>query len=416
MLAVMATPFVAPRRTSRAAVTFILITMVLDAISLGIILPVFPKLVEQFVAGDTADAARIFGLFGTGWALMQFIFQPIVGMASDSFGRRPIILLSNVGMGLDYILMALAPNLAVLFAGRLISGLCASSFATATAYVSDITPQNQRAAAFGKIGAAFGFGFVLGPAIGGLLGASDPRLPFWVAACFSLVNAAYGYFVLPESLLRERQASFEWRRANPLGALRLLRTHVTLIGLATVLFLEHLAHMVLPSIFVFYAGYRYGWDARAVGFALAAVGLFAAIVQGWLVPPMIHRFGERRTLLVGLLCGAAGFAFYGWAPNQTAFILAIPVMALWGVASPPAQGIMTRLADPKEQGQLQGANSCLTAIGSLIAPGLFTQTFAYFITGAETARIPGAPFYFSALLLALATVLAWWSTRTIENA
>lgn len=404
-----------PTAPSRAAVAFVFVTVVLDMMALGIIIPVFPKLVESFAGGDTAHAARIFGIFGTAWALMQFLFQPLVGMASDRFGRRPVILLSNLGLGLDYILMALAPNLVILFIGRMISGLCASSFAAATAYITDITPEDRRADALGKIGAAAGLGFVLGPAIGGLLGETDPRLPFWVAAALSLANAAYGYLVLPESLSPDWRSAFEWPRANPIGSLRLLRTHPALLGLATVIFLEHLAHMVLPSVFVFYAGYRFGWGAREVGLALALVGLCAVIIQGGIVGVMVRRLGERRTLILGSLCGAAGFLFYGYASSEIAFILAIPVMALWGVSSPPAQSIMTRLVSAREQGQLQGACASLTAIASLIGPSLFTQTFAHFISGEEAARIPGAPFYLSAILLIAGAAVAWHSTRADER-
>jgi len=407
--------FAPPSGPSRAAVAFILLTVVFDAMALGIILPVFPKLVEQFTGGDAAHAARIFGIFGTAWALMQFIFQPLIGMISDRYGRRPIVLLSNFGLGLDYVLMALAPNLAVLFIGRVISGLCASSYATATAYIADVTSEDRRADAFGKIGAAFGLGFVLGPAIGGLLGETNSRLPFWVAAAFSLANAAYGMFVLPESLPRERRAAFAWARANPLGSFRLLNAHPTLLGLSSVLFLDHLAHMVLPSVFVFYAGYRYAWDARAVGLALTGVGVCTAIVQGGLVGPTIRLLGERRTLILGSLFGCIGFAAYGWAPTETIFMMAIPVMALWGVASPPAQNIMTRMIEPTEQGQLQGATSAVTAIASLIGPGLFTQTFAYFVSGETSAHVPGAPFYLSSALLALAALVAWYATRGPEK-
>ncbi len=248
----------APRR---AAVTFVLITVALDMLAIGIIAPVLPTLVLQFLSGDTARSAEIYGLFGTVWALMQFVCAPILGSLSDRFGRRPVILLSNLGLGLDYILMAMAPTLSWLFVGRVISGITAASVPTAGAYIADVTPPEKRAGAFGLMGAAFGFGFVFGPAIGGLLGNVDPRLPFWAAAGFSLLNAAYGYLVLPESLARDRRTDFSWRRANPLGSLKLLRSHRELFGLATINFLGYIAHESLPSMFVIYAGYRYGWSS-----------------------------------------------------------------------------------------------------------------------------------------------------------
>jgi len=249
----------------RAAFIFIFITVALDMLSLGMIMPVLPKLVENFMGGDTARAAEIFGVFGTAWALMQFFFSPMLGAMSDSYGRRPVVLISNFGLGLDYVLMALAPNLWWLFAGRVISGISAATIATSYAYVTDVTPAEQRAAKFGMLGAAFGLGFVLGPALGGVLGALDPRMPFWIAAALSLLNGLYGLLVLPESLPREKRIPFEWRRANPVGSLQLLRSHPELSGLAVAEFLAALAHVVLPSVWVLYAGYRYGWDERAVG-------------------------------------------------------------------------------------------------------------------------------------------------------
>ena len=256
----------------RAALVFIFITIVLDMLALGLIIPVLPGLIEDFLGGDTAGAAKVYGVFGTVWALMQFFSMPIAGSLSDRFGRRPVVLLSNLGLGLDYVLMALAPNLAWLFVGRVISGITAASVSTGMAYVADVTPPEKRSGAFGMLGVAFGIGFVFGPALGGVLGTVDPRLPFWVAAGLSLANAAYGYFVLPESLPPEKRRPFEWRRSNPLGSLRLLRSHPELTGLAGVVFLNNLAHAALPATFVLYAGYRYGWDARTVGLTLGVIG------------------------------------------------------------------------------------------------------------------------------------------------
>lgn len=396
----------------RAAVTFILITVMLDVLSFGIIIPVLPKLVEEFMAGDTVHAAEIYGLMGTAWALMQFVCAPIQGALSDRFGRRPIVLLSNLGLGLDYILMALAPNVAWLFVGRVISGIAASSFSTAGAYIADVTTPEKRAAGFGLMGAAFGLGFVLGPAVGGVLGASDPRLPFWGAAATSLVNACYGFFVLPESLPPERRAPFAWKRANPVGSLILLRSHHELFGLALVAFLQYLSHLVLPSVAVLYLGYRYGWGPTAVGFTLAAVGVCAMIVQGVLVKPLTARFGERATLLTGLLCGVIGFSIYGLAPNAVVYCVGIPVMAFWGLVGPSAQSLMTRRVSAFEQGQLQGAIASLAGIAGLIGPGLFTLTFAMFIGTFADWHLPGAPFLLAALQLLLGMVLAWRATAS----
>jgi MFS transporter, DHA1 family, tetracycline resistance protein len=249
----------------KAALAFIFAVVLIDVVALGIVIPVLPKLIETMLGGNTPRAAEIFGYFGTAWALMQFVFSPVLGSLSDRYGRRPVLLVSMTGHGLDYILMALAPNLAWLFVGRIISGITAASFSTAYAYIADVTPAEKRAPAFGMVGAAFGIGFVLGPALGGLLGTIDPRLPFWVAAAFSLANAAYGYLVLPESLPRERRMGFSWARANPVGSLRLLAQHRALLGMAGVAFLYHLAHVVLPSVAVLYASYRYAFDDMTMG-------------------------------------------------------------------------------------------------------------------------------------------------------
>jgi DHA1 family tetracycline resistance protein-like MFS transporter len=388
------------------AVAFIFVTILLDMFALGLILPILPKLVESFVDNDTASAARIFGLFGTAWAAMQFLFSPILGGLSDRFGRRPVVLLSNFGLALDYVLMALAPSLTWLFIGRVISGITSASVSTAFAYIADVTPPERRATMFGKIGVAFGAGFILGPAIGGLLGGMDPRLPFWVAAGLSFANALYGLLILPESLPADRRAPFRWKSANPLGALHLLRSDRVLAGLSVVNFLAQLAHVVLPSVFVLYASYRYGWDTTTVGLTLAIVGVCSMGVQGAAIGPMVRRFGERRALLLGLASGAAGFLIYGAAPTGPLFWLGIPVMALWGVAGAALQALTTQLVTPEQQGQLQGATSSVQSLSQLLGPFLFTLTFAYFI-GAETpVKLPGAPFLLAAALLLLALLIA----------
>jgi len=400
-----------PKGPRRAALIFIFITVLLDMLAVGVIVPVLPKLVVSFMDGDTGRGARIYGLFGTVWALMQLLCSPILGSLSDRFGRRKVILLSNFGLGCDYILMALAPTIGWLFLGRVISGITAASVPTAGAYIADVTPPEKRAAGFGMLGAAFGIGFVLGPAMGGVLGAVDPRLPFWVAAGLSLTNALYGLFVLPESLPVERRTPFSWRSANPLGAVKFLSSRPGLFGIASVLFLGYLAHEVLPSVFVLYAGYRYGWSERTVGLTLAGVGVCSGLVQGGLVRPFVKRFGERPAVLLGTLFGALSFAIYGLAPTGQLFWIGVPLMAVWGLAGPAAQGLMTRLVDPTKQGQLQGALSSIRGISGLIGPGLFTLTFASFIGARASWHLPGAPFLLAAGLLLAAMALAWRATR-----
>jgi MFS transporter, DHA1 family, tetracycline resistance protein len=400
-----------PAEPRRAALVFIFITVVLDVLALGIIVPVLPQLVIQFVGDDRPRAAEIYGIFGTVWALMQFIFAPVLGALSDRYGRRPVILISSFGLGLDYILMALAPSLSWLFVGRVISGITAASFPTAGAYIADVTLPEKRAAGFGMLGAAFGLGFVLGPAVGGILGDTDPRLPFWVAAGFTLLNAAYGLFVLPESLSVQRRQPFSLRRANPVGSLKLLRSHPKLLGLAGVAALSALAHESLPSTFVLYAGYRYAWTDRTVGLTLAAMGICSMIVQAGLIQPIVSRVGDRMALLIGLMFGMAGFAAYGLATTGAQVWPGLPLIALWGIYGAASQGLMSRLVGTSEQGQLQGAINSVRGITGMIGPGLFTLTFAAFIGPWSDWNLPGAPFLLAAALLALAAVLAWNVTR-----
>lgn len=401
-----------PAKAARpAAFAFVFITILLDMLALGIILPVLPSLVVQFLAGDTTRATEIYGVFGTAWALMQFFFSPVFGALSDRYGRRPVFLISNFGLGLDYVLMALAPTLVWLFVGRVISGITSASISTSFAYVADVTPAEQRGAKFGLLGAAFGAGFVVGPALGGLLTSIDLRAPFWFAAALSLANALYGLFILPESLPPERRSAFSWRRANPLGSLALLRSQPGLLGLSAVVFLGHLAHAVLPSVAVLYMAVRYGWGEKVIGFTLAGVGAAAVIVQAGVVGRAIKQFGERTSLLFGLACGAAGFAIYGLAASGPVFWSAIPVMAFWGLANASAQALMTGRVSPTAQGQLQGANSSMMSIAALIGPGLFTQLFAHSHGPGAWVDVPGLPFLTAGGLLVAAIAVGWRATR-----
>ncbi len=388
-----------------AALGFVFVTVLLDMLAFGIIVPILPKLISEFLHGDMARSSEYMGLFVTAWALMQFFFSPILGMLSDRYGRRPVILLSNFGLGLDYVVMALAPTIGWLFLGRILSGICSSSMPTATAYISDVTPPENRAKAFGIFGAAFGIGFVLGPASGGWLGAMNARLPFWVAAGLSLLNAAYGLFVLPESLAKEkRQTQFLWKKANPMGALRLLRSHHELFGLAVVNFLGYLAHEIYATVFVLCVMYRYGWNEKAIGVSLAVVGIMQIITMAGLVGPAVKRFGERKSLFAGLFFGAMGFALFGWAPAGWMFLAAIPVNALWGLAGPPSQSMMTQRVSASEQGELQGAMSSLRGLAMIFGPGIFSATFAACI--AQGRSFPAGPWYLAAFILLLALGLA----------
>jgi DHA1 family tetracycline resistance protein-like MFS transporter len=398
-----------PRR--QAAFIFVFITVVLDMLAIGMTIPVFPQLLLGFVESNHARAAEINGLFATVWALMQFLFSPVQGALSDRFGRRPVILASNFGLSFDYVLMALAPSLAWLFVGRLLSGIAAASVSTANAYIADVTPPDQRARAFGMMGMAFGIGFILGPAVGGILGSIDVRLPFWVAAGLSLANGLYGLIVLPESLPPDKRARFEWKKANPLGSLKLLRSHLELFGLAAVSLLNSLAHAVLPTVTVLYLIYRYGWDEWMIGIAMAVIGACSMIVQGGVIGPTVAKFGERKTLFIGLMFGIAGFTMFGLAPTGIWFLASIPVMALWGLAGAAALALMSRHVSASEQGQLQGANASLMGIASMVGPAIFTLSYSAAIKGDYGFDLPGTPFLLAAGFLVVGLVVSWRVTR-----
>lgn len=400
-----------PQGKRRAALGFIFAAALMDILALGIIIPVLPNLVKHFTNGDTAEAAHYVGVFGVTFGAMQFVFSPIMGALSDRFGRRPILLVSIFGLGFDYVIMALAPSVSWLLLGRVLSGITAASFSTASAYVADITPPEQRAKSFGFMGAAFGIGFVIGPAMGGFLGGIDLRLPFWVAAGLALVNGTYGLFVLPESLPRELRASFSFAKANPVGSFRLLRAYPELLGLSVVVFLYFLAHQVLNSTFVLYTGYRYGWGPAMVGLNLMGVGVGSIVVQALIVGPFVRRFGERGALYTGLAAGASGFLVYGFATTGLQFWLGLPIFALMGLVQPGYQGIMSRRVAPNEQGRLQGANAGIMAVAGIVGPMLFTGIFAWSIRGPAVGLGPGTAVYLAAAFLVLALFLAMGSRR-----
>jgi DHA1 family tetracycline resistance protein-like MFS transporter len=389
----------------QAAVIFILVTVTLDMLAIGLIAPVLPKLVLDFLGGDAPGAAKMFGIFGTVFALMQFVFSPVLGVLSDRFGRRPVILLSNLGLGLDYIVMALAPTVGWLFLGRMISGITAASISTGMAYIADVVPREKRAGAFGLIGAAFGVGFVLGPALGGILGNANPRLPFWVAAGLSLANWVYGFFFVPESLPLERRKAFTLRRANPVGSLVLLRSHPELFQLATIQFIGYLAHEVF-NVWALYAIYRYAWSAGSIGTSLALAGICTAVISAGLVRPIVARIGERRTLYLGQFFGGLGVLMAGLAQTGAVYLGSIPIISIWNISSPAANGMMTHRVSESEQGELQGAISSLRAIAMMLGPGLFTFTFAFFIDQGKGWNVPGAPWYLGAFLLFVAAAMS----------
>ena len=389
-----------PPRSSGAAIAFIFITVLLDIMALGMVAPVLPKLVSEFLEQNATWAAVTYGLFNAAFASLQFLFSPLVGSLSDRFGRRPLILTSNLGLGLSYALMGWAPTLAWLFIGRAISGVTGASYGPAAAYIADSTPIEKRASAFGVLGAAFGLGFIIGPAIGGYLGEFSSRLPLWVAGGFSVANAIYGFFVLPESLPTSLRTPVVWKRANPLGALRLLRRHPDLMALATIAFLSTLAQVSLPSTVTLYAMYRYHWTPHTVGVTLALVGITMVIVQAGVVGRVVKRFGNRKALVAGLCFGSLGLVYAGVAPTGRIFLLGIPIIALWSIFGAASQTLMSHHVSATEQGQLQGANASLTGIAELIGPLVFPFTFAYFVSPGHSIAASGAAFILAGGVLA----------------
>jgi len=402
-----ASPPLAPIR--RATVVFIFITVLLDVLAFGLIIPGFPHLVASFVDNDISRATVVHGVFMTAFMLMQFVFSPVQGALSDHFGRRPVILLSNLGLGVDFLFMALANTLPLLFIGRVLSGITSASFSTANAYIADVTPPEQRAQSFGLLGMAFGIGFVIAPAIGGPMSELHPRFPFWFAAALSLANFCYGLFVLPESLPPEKRSRFDWKRANPIGSLMLLRRYPQVLGLASVLFLIQFAHIVYPSTFVLYADFRFDWGPTMVGYTLAGVGVLSAIIQGGLIRRIIGALGERRALLMGLACGTIGFLCYGLAPTGGWFWAAMPIAAFWGISTPAAQSIITRQVDPHEQGRLQGAIGSLAAIAGILGPTLFTRVLADVAHGGAGIWA-GSTFFLAGGLVGLGLLIAYFKT------
>lgn len=422
-------------KVRRAAIAFILVTAVLDIVAMGIVIPVLPHLIEEFV-GSNARAGLLNGVFVALWAGMQFLASPVIGSLSDQYGRRPVILLSCAGLAADYVLMALAPNLWWLAVGRLVAGVTSSSFTTIYAYMADITEPEKRARAYGLIGAAFSGGFVLGPVLGGFLGEFGPRVPFWVAGALSGVAFLYGLFILPESLPLEKRMPFSWRRANPVGAMILLKRHAELAGLAVVNFLLYFAHHVFSAVFVLYAGLRYGWGPWQVGALLAMVGVLDMIVQGVLVGPASKRFGDRVTMIFGLCGGAVGIALMGWAPTGVAFIVAMFPNALWGLAMPTLQSLMTRRVGESEQGQLQGANMSVASIAGVASPLFFGWIYSVSVgegggraaawlserglpavSAAADALLsePGLAFYLASAVLALGALIGFLTARRAER-
>jgi DHA1 family tetracycline resistance protein-like MFS transporter len=390
----------------KPALGFIFVTLVLDILGIGLIIPILPKLIEQLSGAVVSAAAHTFGWLAALYCLMQFLCAPLLGSLSDRFGRRPVILGSLFGSGLDYLLLAFAPTLPWFFLGRIVAGITGANITAANAYIADVSPPEKRAANFGLVAAAFGLGFIAGPALGGWLGHYGLRVPFFVAAGLTLLNWLYGMFVLPESLPRDQRRAFDWKRANPIGSFVALKRHPELFGLTETFFLMHMAHQVFPATWVLYTGYRYQWTPSQIGLSLALVGVMAAIVQGGLARRIIPALGERRSIIVGLTNATIFFSLYGLATQGWMIYVLILTGSFGGIAMPALQGLVSRSVPLNEQGAVQGALGSLASLAGILGPVLATGLFGHFIREGATVKIPGAAFFCGSLLMLSAMLLA----------
>jgi DHA1 family tetracycline resistance protein-like MFS transporter len=399
----------------QAALGFIFVTLLIDVTGLGIIIPVLPKLIQTLIHGDLSNASRYAGLLTLAYAVMQFLFSPVLGNLSDRYGRRPILLGSLLGFGVDYMFMAFAPTIGWLFLGRGIAGITGASFTTAAAYIADVSTPEKRAQNFGMIGVAFGIGFIVGPVIGGILGKYSTHLPFIAASVLALLNAAYGYFVLPESLDEAHRRPFDIKRANPLGSLKHLAKHPAVLGLAVSLFLIYFAAQSVQSVWTFYTIDKFQWNEAMIGYSLGVVGLTVALVQGGLIRIAIPKLGKERSIWMGLLLYCIGLVLFGVATKGWMMFVFIIPYSLGGIAGPALQGIMTEQVPSNEQGELQGALTSLMSLSAIFGPWVMTYLFYYFTKPGAPVNLPGAPFFLGALMMLISALLAVRSFKRNTN-
>ena len=393
---------------------FIFLTILIDCLGIGIIIPTLPALIQSLSGETNSMAATYGGWLNFSYALMAFLFSPVLGGLSDRFGRRPILLTSLLGLGLDYIFLALAPSIFWLFVGRIIAGVCGASFTTASAYIADISNNENRAKNFGMIGAAFGLGFIIGPVLGSLFGSFGTRVPFMAAAGFSLLNFIFGYFILPESLSKEHRRKFSWKRANPFGSLRQLTKHKTVISLILILFILNLAGQAMPSIWTFFCIERFSWDEKMIGLSLGFVGVCVSIVQGGLIGFATKKIGVKRSIFFGLACYVLGFFLFALA-NQSwmMFVFMIPY-ALGGFAVPNIQSILSTRVEANEQGELQGGLTSLVSVTAVLGPLLMTSTFTFFTKDPENLYFPGISFLIGGVLSLISLVISYYALKKIR--
>ncbi|MDG1881369.1 MAG: TCR/Tet family MFS transporter [Schleiferiaceae bacterium] len=392
-------------KNRKAAVGFIFITLLLDVIGLGIIIPVIPALIQELTGGSISEASRYGGWLIASYALVQFLCAPIVGALSDKYGRRPILLLSLLGFGLDYLVLAVAPTISWLFLARIIAGVFGASFTTGAAYIADVSSAEKRAQNFGLLGAAFGLGFIIGPVTGGILGEIGPRVPFYAAALVTFLNLTYGYFILPESLHKENRREFEWSRANPLGALFALKRYPSVAGLIGALTFIYLASHAIQGTWTYFSMEKFNWSESMVGYSLGLVGIMSALVQGLLIRIIIPKIGEYNTMIIGIIFNICGCLLFSMASEGWMLLCFIIPYSLGGIAGPAIQGILSNQIPDNEQGQLQGALTSMMAATGIIGPLMMTSIFAYFTAENAPIYFPGAPFVTGAVLVAICLFL-----------
>ncbi len=403
------------KKSRPAALGFIFITLLIDVTGLGIIIPVLPKLISELIKGDLSAASEYGGWLTFAYAVMQFLFAPVLGNLSDRYGRRPVLLFSLLGFAIDYVFLAFAPTIFWLFVGRVIAGITGASFTTASAYIADISPPEKRAQNFGLIGAAFGIGFIIGPVAGGLLGQFGSRVPFLAAAGLSLLNTLYGFFILPESLSKEHRRKFEWKRANPMGSLLQLKKYPSVIGLVGCLILLYIAGQSVQSTWTFYTMEKFSWNEAWVGYSLGFVGLTVGIVQGGLIRVIIPKLGNIKSVYVGLLLNCLGLLLFAFASKGWMMFAFIVPYSLGGIAGPALQSIISGNVPPNEQGELQGALTSLMSLTSIVGPPLMTTLFARFTGAGAPIVFPGAPFLLASLMMIVSAWLAYRSLRKQQD-
>jgi len=382
----------------KSAMSFIMVTLLIDFTGFGLIIPVLPKLIQDFTGGGFGLAAEYGGWLTLAYASVQFIFSPIIGAMSDRYGRRPVLLSSLFGLGIDYIFLAFAPSIIWLFVGRIIAGITGASFTTAQAYIADVSPPEKRAQNFGLVGAAFGVGFILGPVLGGVFSHFGTRVPFMIAAGLSLINWLYGYFILPESLPVEKRRAFDWKRANPIGSLVSIGKYPALLGLMATLFLLYFASHSVQSNWTFYTMEKFQWDAAWVGYSLGFVGLVVGIVQGGLIRVILPKIGEKKAVYFGLILYIIGFVAFAFATKGWMMFAFMLPYGLAGIGGPAMQGLISNQIPANAQGEMQGVLTGLQSLAAIFAPWVMTHIFAYFIEGKAPVYFPGAPFILSAVL------------------